>query len=122
MSNVEPTAPEQRRVVGIPFKPGVSGNPVGRPRGSRNKLADAFVSDLRDLWAVRGVEVLERVATDDPATLLKVVASLMPKDLNLHHDVTVDVGDFAQRFRAAVALLGNEPKVKVVEHVTRKRR
>jgi hypothetical protein len=103
------------------FLTGVKAGP-GRPLGSRNKLADAFVTDLRDLWAVRGVEVLERVATDDPATLLKVVASLMPKDLNLHHDVSIDVGDFATRFRAAVALLGNEPKVKVVEHVTRKRR
>jgi hypothetical protein len=39
------TAPKQR---GIPFKPGQSGNPDGRPRGSRNKLGEAFVQALAD--------------------------------------------------------------------------
>jgi len=84
-------------------------------------LTEAFATDLKLAWERDGASVLERVARDDPATLLKVIASLMPKDLNLHHDVTVDVGDFAQRFRAAVALLGNEPKVKTIEHVAKRR-
>jgi len=93
----------------------------GRKVGSRSKLTEAFATDLKLAWERDGASVLERVARDDPATLLKVIASLMPKDLNLHHDVTVDVGDFAQRFRAAVALLGNEPKVKTIEHVAKRR-
>ena len=84
-------------------------------------MTEAFATDLKLAWERDGASVLERVARDDPATLLKVIASLMPKDLNLHHDVTVDVGDFAQRFRAAVALLGNEPKVKTIEHVAKRR-
>jgi hypothetical protein len=111
MSNTaEPAAPKQHRVIGVPFKPGVSGNPAGRPRGSRNKLTDAFVQDVAAAWEQFGVEALERVARDEPATLLKVVASLMPKSLDVSVSGSVDVGDFAQRFRRAVELLHAEPR------------
>ena len=118
MSNVEPTAPVQRRIVGVPFKPGQSGNPAGRPRGSRNRLADAFVTDLRDCWEVHGRDVLERVARDQPEVLIKVVASLMPKDININHDVSADAASFAEKFRAAIELLHNEPQpgMKTIEH------
>jgi hypothetical protein len=105
MSDVDVTA-RQERVVGRPFLPGQSGNPAGRPRGSRNRLAESFVEDLRDCWQQHGMSALNRVARDDPATLLKVIASLMPKDLNLN--VGVNVEQFAMSFRSAQAMLGNE--------------
>jgi Family of unknown function (DUF5681) len=99
------------------FKPGQSGNPAGRPRGSRNKLTDAFVQDVAAAWEQFGVEALERVARDEPATLLKVVASLMPKSLDVSVTGTIDVGDFAARFRNAVELLHNEPQpMRTIEH------
>jgi hypothetical protein len=100
------------------FRPGQSGNPAGRPRGSRNRLADAFVADLRDCWEAHGRDALERVARDEPATLLKVVASLMPRDVDINLTATVDSASFAERFRAAVELLGNAPQAKMctIEH------
>jgi len=88
------------------FLPGNSGN-GGRKPGSRNKLGEAFVEDLRDCWQQHGAEALQRVARDDPATLLKVIASLLPKDLNLN--VGVNVETFVQTFRSAQAMLGNDP-------------
>src|SRR3954454_21350175 len=115
MSITEATARKQR---GVPFKPGQSGNPAGRPRGSRNRLADAFVTDLRDCWEVHGRDALERVAREEPATLLKVVASLMPKSIDLNLDITDNAADFAARFRSAVALLHDQrqPDLNIIEN------
>jgi uncharacterized protein DUF5681 len=103
-----PAAPKQR-IVGKPFPKGVSGNPKGRAPGSRNKLSESYVSDLRDCWERHGKSALEIVAVTEPATLIKVVASLLPKDLRL--DVTVDVQSFVDRFEQAALLVGNEPPV-----------
>src|SRR5437899_2901724 len=82
----------------------------GRKPGSRNKLAENFISDLKDAWERHGVDALDRVARDEPAVLLKVVASLLPKDINLNVDVAVDATAFADKFRAAQAMLGNLPQ------------
>jgi len=107
-ANAASTAVQQpRRSFGRPFPKGVSGNPAGRKPGSRNKLAEAFVTDLRDCWEKHGVAALERVATEQPEVLLKVIASLMPKDLSL--TIGLDPTQFAANFRQAVELLGNEP-------------
>jgi hypothetical protein len=51
--------------------------------------------------------VLDRVARDEPGTLLKVVASLMPRDIRIDQHVTVNPGEFLDRFHAARAMLGN---------------
>jgi hypothetical protein len=62
------------------FQPG---NP-GRPRGSRNKLGEAFIAALAEDFEKHGVEVIERVRIEKPEAYIKVVASLLPKDLNLN--------------------------------------
>ena len=102
----EPTAPQQR-VIGRPFQPGQSGNPAGRVKGSRNRLADSFISDLRDIWEAHGIQALEKCAIEQPEVLIKVVAGLMPRDLNIN--MSIDPVEFAGRFRSALEMLGNEP-------------
>jgi hypothetical protein len=88
------------------FLAGNAGN-GGRKPGARNKLGEAFVEDLRDCWQEHGASVLVRVARDDPAALLRTIASLMPKDLNLNVGISPEA--FVATFRSAAAMLGNEP-------------
>jgi hypothetical protein len=63
------------------FKPGQSGNPAGKPKGARNKLQEAFWKDFAGAWEQHGVGALMKVATEDPATFVKVAASVMPKEV-----------------------------------------
>lgn len=98
------------------FVSGNSGGP-GRKVGSRNKLGEAFIEDLRDAWNEHGPTALARCATEEPAQFVRVVASLMPRDVNLNMTSQVDMADFASKFRAAVALLGNEPPpMRTIQH------
>ena len=71
-----------------PFQPG---NP-GRPKGSRNKLGEAFVSALQDDFEEHGVAVIQTVRAERPHEYLKVIASLLPKELKVttESDLTDD--------------------------------
>jgi uncharacterized protein DUF5681 len=94
-------AADKQRLAHL-FKPGQSGNPAGRPKGSRSKLSENFLADLHDCWERRGAEALE---TCSPEVLIKTIASLLPRDLRI--DVTHNVAEFAGKFRSALELLGN---------------
>ena len=59
---------------------GQSGNPAGRPKGSKHKLQMSFWNDLQRTWKERGSEALRWVAENDPSTFVRVCASLMPKE------------------------------------------
>ena len=40
------SAPQKHRGLREPWKPGESGNPAGRPKGSRNKLGEEFITEV----------------------------------------------------------------------------
>jgi len=85
---IERTAPAKSQQRGLkPWKPGQSGNPAGRQVGSRNKLGEAFIEALRDDFEQHGVAAVQKVRDEKPDQYLKVIASLMPKEL------TLNVGD-----------------------------
>ena len=65
------------------FKPGQSGNPGGRPVGSRNKLQGDFMRELADDFSEHGRTAIQNCRTEKPDVYIKVVASLMPKELEI---------------------------------------
>ena len=65
------------------FKPGQSGNPAGRKPGSRNKLGEAFIAAMYDDFTEHGADVIEKVRIEKPDQYLKVVASILPQQLNV---------------------------------------
>lgn len=71
------------------FKPGQSGNPAGRPKGARQKLGEDFLKAMQEDFATNGSAVITSVRTEKPDQYLKVIASILPKEIELSADVVV---------------------------------
>jgi hypothetical protein len=76
-------AAQSSRRPGEWFKPGESGNPKGRPIGARNKLSEAFLADLFNDWQQNGKSAITAVCKQSPVAYVRIVASLMRKELNV---------------------------------------
>ncbi len=86
MTTSEPTVKSQRPGNGnlIPWKPGQSGNPLGRPIGARNKLSEDFLNALHEEFQEHGKAAVEKVRLERPMEFLKIIASLVPREMNLN--------------------------------------
>jgi Family of unknown function (DUF5681) len=63
------------------FKPGKSGNPSGRPKGSRSKLATDFTDALADDFAEHGVAAIEKLRQTDNTNYLKIISNVLPREV-----------------------------------------
>ena len=66
----------------LKFKPGQSGNPTGRPKGARSKLGEAFLDALLTDFATNGVQAITDMRDKSPGDYVKVVASILPKEID----------------------------------------
>jgi hypothetical protein len=65
------------------FLPGNNGG-KGRPKGSRNRLGEAFIADMHEAWITAGPDVINRVIKEDPATFLRSVVAILPKEVDVN--------------------------------------
>lgn len=76
-------ATREHHLAKYQWRPGQSGNPAGRKKGSRNQLATDFVADLHKDWQEHGFTALAAAREQKPADYLKVIASVLPRDIKV---------------------------------------
>lgn len=83
MSDERTDAPSRTRGLMPAWRKGESGNPGGKPVGTRNRLQGDFVRELADDFETFGRVAIEECRTSEPAKYLQIIASLMPKDVHV---------------------------------------
>lgn len=83
----------------LPGQPSI--NPAGRPKSSANrtKIEKRFLRDVHELWKTHGKDILMSAALIDPVSIVRVVAALLPKTLEV---------DISEERIVSVRLLGIE--------------
>ena len=71
----------------MPFQPGQSGNPSGGRPGSRHRqqLNGEFIAALLRDFRHGGPKAIERVRRTQPASYLKILALLVPREHKVEH-------------------------------------
>ncbi|WP_246807067.1 DUF5681 domain-containing protein [Ensifer sp. ENS05] len=92
----------------LKFKVGQSGNPAGRPKGARSKLGEAFLEAMNKDFEKHGSAVIAAVRKNKPEQYLRVVASILPKDLNVNINNLDNLTDeqLTERIRELSSVLG----------------
>jgi hypothetical protein len=62
------------------FKPGQSGNPAGKPKGSRNRIQRNVIDAFDEHWAEHGKEAINIMFKERPADYLRFAANFLPKE------------------------------------------
>jgi hypothetical protein len=75
------------------WKPGVSPNPAGRPKGARSKLSELAAAALHADFAEHGAETIARVRERKPEVYLASVIALLPKRIEKTESPFVDLTD-----------------------------
>ena len=78
-------------------------------------LGEAFLADLYAAWEENGATVIQRVVDEQPGLFLKVIANLLPKDLNLNANPVENLSDEELVRRVRILLKVNGPYMEAIE-------
>jgi hypothetical protein len=67
------------------FKPGLSGNPHGNRHRTRHLLNQEFMQALLLHFRQHGKKAIEKVAREQPASYLKILGLLIPREHKVEH-------------------------------------
>lgn len=65
-----------------------NGNAAGRPKGALSKVQAMFYQDLLVDWQAHGIGAIESMRLDSPTKYCQLVASILPKALEIESDGT----------------------------------
>ena len=80
------STPKRRPQLKEPWKPGMSGNPKGRPKGAGHRFGEMFWNDLSAEWKRRGIEALKVM---EDAEFVRVAAAKAPTIIEADVDVRI---------------------------------
>ena len=116
-----------KHVNGRMWPPGVSGNPNGRPVGSRTVFSQGFLKDLASVWAERGRAAMEKTAIDQPGVFFATCARLIGPEVKLTIEQTLPgnlsmedwqvMREIVAAVRQAIPDAAGAPPDAVLEHV-----
>jgi len=101
MAIAENSVNTDRKLPAYLFQPGDDSrrNTRGRPKGSKNEFSMDFVRALQKDFNEYGEFAIQQVRQEKPDAYLKVIASLMPKDINLNVNKFDELSDNELRAR-----------------------
>lgn len=85
------------------WEAGKSGNPAGRPKGSRTKLGEDFLAAMVADFEQHGPPAIVKVREERPHEYLKIIAGILPKELNVKTNAVEELSD--DELAAAIAVL-----------------
>lgn len=94
----QPPRSRAAHLAGHAWQPGVSPNPAGRPKGSRNRFAEEFIKDFLADWNEHGAEALEACRKRDVAAYISAAVKILPKDFNINMTSEAELDKFLDQY------------------------
>ena len=84
------------------WKPGVSGNPAGKPIGTRHAFSQGFIRDFALVWQEEGLEAVRKVARKSPESFVAIAAKVCPADVRVSIEPSAGGFQVVQAVKAAL--------------------
>ena len=89
------------------------GHSPGRAKGTRNRLQSSFLYALAEDFEKHGADAIKICRIEEPARYVQIVASLMPRELDIERGITADLDD--EQLDALIAQVKGELLAKGTE-------